>query len=141
MDRQSMLQTIQDAYAARVRGDVDGVMQAFAAGANFRINAAPSQPQLAHVTEDADALRKAIAQLIDTFEFSDMKIVDSIVEGPRAAVRMSFTVQAKPTGKKVRTEVLDVFEFKDGKIAAMTQFCDTAIAAQLLTPQQSVNAL
>lgn len=129
MDRHSILQTIQDAYAARVRGDIDGVMRAFAAGANFQINAAPS---LAHMTEDADALRKAMSQLIATFTFSDLEILDSIVEGPKAAVRLSFTVQAKPTGKTVKTEVLDLFEFKDGKIVAMTQFCDTAVAAQLL---------
>lgn len=132
MERQIMLKTIQDAYAARVRGDLDGVMQAFATDARFRINTAPQHPQLAHFTEDANALRNSLAQLIDTFKFSDMKIIDSIVEGEKAAVRLSFTVQAKPTGKTVTTEVLDVFEFKDGKIAAMTQFCDTAVAAQLL---------
>ncbi len=131
-DRQNMLKTIEDAYAARVRGDVDGVMRAFAAGATFRINTAPEHPQLAHFTEYANALRIALTQLINTFEFSDMKIIDSIVEGRKAAVRLSFTVKARPTGKTVTTEILDVFEFKDGKIAAMTQFCDTVAAAQLL---------
>ncbi|MDB5577613.1 MAG: hypothetical protein JWR80_2789 [Bradyrhizobium sp.] len=132
MDRKMMLQTIEEAYAARVRGDLDGVMRAFAVDANFQINAAPSPPQLAYFTEDSNALRTAMAQLIDTFEFSDLQILDSVVEGPKAVVRLSFTVKARPTGKSVKTEVLDLFEFKDGKIAAMSQFCDTAAAAQLL---------
>jgi ketosteroid isomerase-like protein len=134
MDRHDMLQTIQDAYAARVRGDLDGVMRAFAVDASFQINAAPPHPQLAYFTEDRNALRTAMAQLIDTFEFSDLQVLDSVVEGPKAVVRLSFTVKAKRTDKVVKTEVLDLFEFKDGKIAAMSQFCDTAVAAQLVIP-------
>ena len=132
MDRHSMLHTVQEAYAARVRGDLDGVMRAFAANASFRINAAPAQPNLAYFTQDADALRGALKQLIDTFVFSDLEIVDSVVEGSKLVVRVVFTVQARPTGKTVKTEVLDLFEFKDDKIVALTQFCDTAVAAQLL---------
>ena len=132
MSRQDMLRTIEDAYAARVRGDLDGVMQAFSRDAVMKLNAAPSHSSLAYFTEDEHALQRAMAELIETFAFSDFQIIDSVVEGSKAVVRSSFTVKAKPTGKAAQTEVLDLFEFKDGKIVSMTQFCDTAIAAQLL---------
>ena len=134
-DRESMLQAIRDGYAARVRGDLDGVMQVFAEDASFRLNAAPPQVHLAHFAQDRDALRTSLAQLIDTFSFSDLQILDSIVEGSKVAVRLSFTVKAKPTGNVSRMEVFDLFEFKDGKIVSMTQFFDTAAAAQLLLPE------
>lgn len=132
MNRQDMLRTIQEGYAARVRGDVEGVLRVFAANANFQINSAQSQPQLSYFVEDTNALRRAMTELVETFTFSDMQILDSVIEGSKAVVRHSFTVQAKPTGKSTRTEVLDLFEFEDGKIVSMVQFCDTAIVAHLL---------
>ncbi len=132
MNRHDMLRTVEDAYAARVRGDLDGVMRAFSNTAALQMNATPSHPSLAYFTEDTSALRTAMSELIDTFTFSDLQIIDSVVEGSKAVVRSRFTVQAKPTGKSARTEILDLFEFKDGKIVSMTQFCDTALAAQLL---------
>jgi ketosteroid isomerase-like protein len=131
MDRQGMLRTIEEAYAARVRGDVDGVLRAFAPDADFRINATPSHPQLGQAARDADALRNALKQLIDAFAFTDAKIVDSVIEGSKAAVRTSVTVRARSTGKSAKTELLDLLEFRDGKIVSFAQFCDTALANHL----------
>lgn len=115
MSRQDMLRTIEDAYAARVRGDLDGVMRAFSGDAVMKLNAAPSHSPLAYFTEDTNALRRAMGELIDTFTFSDLNILDTVVEGSKVVVRSSFTVKAKPTGKTARTEVLDLFEFKTAR--------------------------
>lgn len=131
-DRQQIMQTIEAGYAARVRGDLDGVMQAFCDGACFRLNTTPVEPALAHFAEDRNALRASMAQLIDNFDFRDLKILDCIIEGSKAAVHSTLTVRAKGTGKEIQTELFDLMEFKDGKIASFTQFFDTASAMGLL---------
>lgn len=141
-DREEMLQTIKDAYAARVRGDVEGVLNVFTEDAIFRLNAAPFNRVTAVHTIAGDELRSAMTQLIDNFEFSDYEIVDSVVEGSKAAVRSMFTVRARKTGHIAQTEVLDLIEFKDGKICSFVQFFDTAFANNLMsarTPQVSIS--
>lgn len=136
-DRDQMLQTVRDAYTARVRGDVDGVLGYFTDDAVFRLNAAPYNQVTAVHAIDGGELRHALAGLIDNYEFSDYEIVDSVVEGAKAAVRSMFTVRARKTGNMARTEVLDLIEFRDGKICSFAQFFDTAFANNLMVAQDT----
>jgi ketosteroid isomerase-like protein len=131
-DRQQIINIIETGYAARVKGDLDGVMQAFCEDARFKLNTTPVEPVLAKCVEDRTALRTAMGELIDHFEFSDMKILDCIVEGSKAAVHSKMTVRAKGTNKTIETELFDLVEIRDGKIASFTQFFDTASAMGLL---------
>jgi ketosteroid isomerase-like protein len=137
LERDQMLQTIRDAYAARVRGDVDGVLRYFADDAVFRLNAAPYNQITSVHAIDGGELRHALEQLIDNYEFSDYEIVDSVVEGSKAAIRSMFTVRAKKTGNMAQTEVLDLIEFRDGKICSFAQFFDTAFANNLMVAQEA----
>jgi len=134
-DREQMLRTVRRAYAARVRGDVEGVLSVFTDDAVFRLNAAPHNQITSVHTLKGCELRHAMAELINNYEFSDFEIVDSVVEGRKAAVRSMFTVRARKTGHMARTEVFDLIEFRDGKICSFAQFFDTAIANQLVAPQ------
>jgi ketosteroid isomerase-like protein len=136
-DRKQMLQVVRDAYAARVRGDVDGVLRYFASDAVFRLNAAPYNQITSVHAVDGGELRYALAQLIENFEFSDYEIVDSVVEGSKVAVRSMFTVRARNTGNTAKTEVLDLIEFRDGKISSFAQFFDTAFANNLMIAQDA----
>lgn len=133
--RDEILETIREGYAARVRGDVEGVLSVFTTDAIFRLNAAPLNRITAVHTMAGTELRSAMTQLIDNFEFSDFEIVDSVVEGSKAAVRSMFTVRARTTGHVAQTEVLDLIEFKDGKICSFVQFFDTAFANNLMGGQ------
>ena len=76
-------------------------------------------------------MREPIRALIDAFEFKDLEIIDSVVEGSKAAIRIRFTVTSRATGKSAVTETLDLIEFRDGKVASYTQFLDSAIASRL----------
>jgi ketosteroid isomerase-like protein len=136
-EREQMLQIIRDAYAARVQGDVDGVLNHFSTDAVFRLNAAPYNQITSVHAIDGGELRRAMAQLIDNYEFSGYEIVDSVVEGSKVAVRSMFTVRARKTGNMAQTEVLDLIEFRDGKICSFAQFFDTAFANQLMVVQDA----
>jgi ketosteroid isomerase-like protein len=140
-EREQMLKIIRDTYAARVQGDVDGVLSHFSSDAVFRLNAAPYNQITSVHAIDGGELRRAMAQLIDNYEFSDYEIVDSVVEGAKVAVRSMFTVRARKTGNTAQTEVLDLIEFRDGKICSFAQFFDTAFANQLMVVQDTALAM
>jgi ketosteroid isomerase-like protein len=131
MTRDQMLKVIGEGYAARMRGDVDGILAAFTPDAKFTLNAAPPQACVAVDTKGCDGMRAALGELVDAFEFQKLDIVDSVVEGSKAAIRIRFTVRSRATGRTAVTESLDLIEFRDGKVASYTQFFDTAIADRL----------
>jgi ketosteroid isomerase-like protein len=121
MTRDEMLKVIGDGYIARVNGDVDKVLAAFTPDATFTLNAAPQQPTVS-VAAEGSGMRAALSQLIEAFAFDKLDIVDSVIEGSKAAIR---------TGQTAVTEALDLIEFRDGKVASYTQFFDTAVADRL----------
>jgi ketosteroid isomerase-like protein len=133
-DRQQIINIIEAGYAARLRGDLDGVLAAFCDDACFRLNSGPAEPALSKSVESRAALRTAMGELIDNFEFSNMKIINCIIEGQNAAVHSKMTVRAKGTGNVIETELFDLVEIRDGKIASFTQFFDTASAMAMLQP-------
>lgn len=132
MDREQMLDLMRQGYAARVRGDVDGILTIFAPDAKFKLNAAPAQQNVAHATAGAVGMRSALTALVGAFEFQTCDIVEAIVEGSKAAIRIRFTVRSRQTGNVAVTESVDLVEFHDGKVASYTQFFDTAIADRLM---------
>ncbi|HWV53373.1 nuclear transport factor 2 family protein [Pseudorhodoplanes sp.] len=137
MTREQMLDAMGAAYAARVSGDVDRILAIFAPDAKFALNAAPPQTSVAVATEGSTGMRAALTQLVNAFEFQKLDVIDSVVEGSKAAIRIRFTVKARATGKIGVTEALDLIEFRDGKIASYTQFLDTAIADRLMMPSSA----
>ena len=131
MTREEMLRVMGDGYIARVNGDVDKLLAVFTPDAKFSLNAAPPQPTVSVMTEGAGGMRTALSQLVEAFEFKDLQIVESVVEGSKAAIRIRFTVTSRATGKSAVTESLDLIEFRDGKVASYRQFFDSAIADRL----------
>ncbi len=132
MTRDQMMAVIQQAYTARARGDVKAIIEAFTPDATFALNAAPPQACLAVDTRGCDGLHAALRALVDAFEFQKLDIVDTIIEGSKAVVRIHLTVRSRATGRTAVTEALDLLEFRDGKIASYTQFLDTATADGLI---------
>jgi len=132
MTRDQMLQTIGEVYRARVRGDVDAMMAFMTDDARFALNAAAPMPQLSLVVQGAEPIRRALQGLVDDVEFRDLEILDSVVEGTKAAIRIRFTACARASGNSVQTESLDLVEFRDGKVSSYIQFFDTAAAQALM---------
>jgi ketosteroid isomerase-like protein len=125
---------LRDVYAARVRGDLDAICRAFTPDARFEMAsshlAGPAPVRAVGVAQ----FRPAIEGLIKTFEFKDHAIVTMVIDGEQAAVRWRSTMRSTVTGETVTTEVVDIIHFANGRIAAITEFCDTALAAHLMRP-------
>ena len=132
MNREQVLEVMRQAYGARVSGNVDAILEVFTSDAKFKLNASAPQQTVALATEGTDGMRNALKQLVDAFQLESCDIVDAVVEGSKAAIRIRFKVRSRQTDNVAVTESLDLVEFRDGKIASYTQFLDTAIANRLM---------
>ena len=124
--REDMLEVVRGAYAARDRGDLDGLMAGLHAEAVFTLVGDESALALVGSVQGHPKLREAFGQFIANFGFVERKILSELVDGERAAVHSCLVVRYQPTGKSFATDVLDLFRFKDGKIVELVEFADTA---------------
>ena len=130
LNREAVLNTIDEAYAARVRGDKDALGRYWAEGASFKIAGDPAP--FKSLTFQTYEPMNAIGDLMDRFEFSDLQRISAIVEGGQAAIRWEVTVKTQGH-EPIRTELLDLIELDDdGRIQSFVQFADTASILALL---------
>jgi ketosteroid isomerase-like protein len=123
--RDEALNRIHEAYAARVRGDKQALSRHWAEGATFRIAGAPSLVR--DVPLSGATPMEAIEKLIDQFTFSDLTLLDSVVDGNKVAAHWQVTI-TPAKGTPETTQLFDLIELDDdGKIKSLTQFADTAL--------------
>lgn len=123
-DRDTVLRTIDKAYAARIKGDKDALAAMCAPGA--RLELAGYKPFLAGYAAGPAGFAQTANQLIDLVSFEGVDRVDAVVEGQRAAVhwRAKLSVDG---GEPFETALFDLWEVdREGKIVSLLQFADTA---------------
>jgi ketosteroid isomerase-like protein len=130
--RDSIEQLIKTAYDARVRGDIDAVVQHFADGATFSLAGCPASSSVAMSVCGAQPLRDAMAGLVQSFAFSDMEPVTTVIEGDQAVIHWKARVRATATGQEAETEFVDILRVENGKIVSFKQFVDTALASRMV---------
>jgi ketosteroid isomerase-like protein len=109
-------------YAARVRGDLAAVCRIFADDAKFQI-AGPSHGTPVSVSAvGVVEFRPLLAVMIKTFKLSEHRILSMIIDGAKAAVHWRANVYSTITGQRVVTELVDVVEIRDGRIASFIEF-------------------
>ena len=140
MDRTNIERTIKDAYAARKRGDVESIVKMFTENAHFQLAGAYVTSPVAVETTGSGDLKAALTALVATFEWLEQDIQSILVEGDKAAVHWRGKIRSTVTGEIVDTELVDLFEVKDGQISSFVEFCDTALAARLMHANGSSSA-
>jgi ketosteroid isomerase-like protein len=127
MDTRASIEALLDqAYAARQRQDAEAAAACFTEDGCFRANGGPPT---ANRTEQTMSLK---AQF-EAFELLEMNVHCRIIDPPRAAVHWRGNFRAK-NGQLGETDILDLIEVRDGRIASLTTFFDTAYAAALSAP-------
>jgi ketosteroid isomerase-like protein len=126
-----MLEVILQAYAARGRGDLEGLLAAFHPEGVFRLVGDTKSLEIAGRVQGLQSLRETFDRFIATFEFVDRQILSEVVEADRAAVQSRLTVRYNDRTRT--TECLDLFKFQDGKIIELTEFADTALIKDLMS--------
>ena len=125
MDTRATIDRLLDqAYDARRRHDAAAAAAMFTDDGRFMPNGAPA------ATKSRAEQVEALKGLFDAFVLVEFHQHCRIIDPPRAVVhwRGKFRAQNGQTGD---TDVLDLIEVRDGKIASLTSFFDTAYAAAL----------
>ncbi len=139
MDRNAFGSMIREAYAARGRGDLDGLMTIFHENGVFSINGSDTRvDSLAKPATGQEAIAAVIGELMQTWKFDNWRERSLAVDGDRAMLHWSADVTCIPTGQSDHLDVVDVFTLKDGKVAEFRQFVDTArVMAMAGAPPQA----
>ena len=130
-NRETMLEVILQAYAARGRGELEGLLAAFHPEGVFTLVGDAKTLQIAGTVQGHRSLRETFDGFIATFEFVDRQILSEVVEADRAAVHSRLTVRSKD--KTWTTDCLDLFKFQGGKIIELTEFADTALIKNMMS--------
>ena len=124
-DRAQVEAFLRHAYAVRQRENLDEIVELFEPGGSLDVLGVEESPPA------ADHCRPAMSGILDTFQLLDHSIKSIIIDGDMAAVYWHGRFRAKATNKVGETDLVDVFEMKNGRIAWMKTFFDTAMAARL----------
>ncbi len=109
-------------YAARLRGDLEGVCGLFADDARFDIISAGKRSPLPISANGGSEVRTLLTLLFRTFRISDQSILAMIVEDMKVAVHWHASVYSRITGQSVATEFIDIVEIHDGQISSYREF-------------------
>jgi uncharacterized protein (TIGR02246 family) len=128
MENRDEIERLLDlAYAARQKEDAASISELFTDDARFIVSGAP-QPAIGRAQRHA-----ALAEMFSTFALTNFRQHCRVIDPPRAVVHWHGRFQAKKTGKASDVDILDLFEFADGRISSLSTFFDTAHAVQLLS--------
>ena len=70
-----------------------------------------------------------LSQIVKTFVISDFRIKSMQVDGDKVAVHWHAHMRSTINGEEADTEIVDLIELRDGRIASFLEFCDTADGA------------
>jgi ketosteroid isomerase-like protein len=130
-DRETIRKLIEQAYAARNQGDIDGVMTAFHSDCTFCLAGDPKALPLAGAVQGQTSVREAMSGFIASFEFIERDILSMIIEGNRAAVHSRLKMRAVAKDRTFTTELVDLFQVEDGKVTMLMEFADTALIKEV----------
>jgi ketosteroid isomerase-like protein len=133
-ERASILQTIHDAYEARESGDMAALLALCDPKVQLKI-AGSERLCGACVTLNGHAeVASGLAGLVETFGFEAVEMLDTVIEGRKAAIHWRATLRHRPTDEMFKTELFDLWTVgEDGLVIGLTQFCDTALVAEYLS--------
>ena len=128
MDTRASIEALLDkAYDARRRNDAEGAAAAFCEDGCFTANGMPAGAKSR--AEQVAALK----QMFEAFTLLEFRQHCRIIDPPRAVVHWHGKFRAQ-NGRVGDTDILDLIEVKDGRIASLTTFYDTAYALSLAAP-------
>lgn len=122
MDRVEIDRLIRELYDARVRGDLDGLCKIFSDDAQFRIAGASHTSPITVVAMGIEEIRSWLALMIKTFQLSEAAILSVIIDDTRAAGHWRARIHSRITGSTVATELVDLFQIREGRVVSYTEF-------------------
>jgi ketosteroid isomerase-like protein len=121
-DRLEIEKLLSELYAARVAGQLDRLCALFASAASFKIAGASDGKPIAITAQGSAEIRTWLAMMLKTFKLGRYEQVGVVIDGARAAVHWRVDIHSKITGVMVPTELVDLVEVSEGRIASYREF-------------------
>jgi ketosteroid isomerase-like protein len=123
---------IKQIYAHQARGDVDAVVANCHEDVHFFWVATQEvNPQSGGFT-GREALKGQMQGLHDLFVYRSFVPVDFIAVGDRVASRAEIHMTRRSTGREFMVPTADFWTIRDGKVAELIEYYDTALIASVL---------
>ena len=113
---------LRELYAARVEAHIERVCSLFADDAAFRISGSSDGKPIAISARGTQEIRMWLTMMLKTFRLARYQVLETLIDGPRAAVHWRAEINSRITGRVVPTELVDVVAFRDRSIAAYSEF-------------------
>ena len=128
MDTRASIEAVLDrAYEARRRNDAEASAACFCDNGCFMANGVPDS------TKNRSEQVVALKRLFEEFALVEFTQHCRVIDPPRAVVHWRGNFRAK-NGRVGDTDIIDLIEVRDGHIASLTTFFDTAYAMNLAAP-------
>ena len=129
--KHDMKKLVEEIYAVRDRGDIEGTLALIGEGCTFRM---AGNTRLAPFSTEASghAFRQALTQLITVWDLSNIKTSGIYVDEDEHMVfaHREGEVRHIPSGVSFHTEFVDKIHFRDGKPVKIVEFVDTLQVAE-----------
>jgi ketosteroid isomerase-like protein len=121
-DRLQVEQLVRELHTARLEGDLERLCALYADEARLRIAGSTDGKPIAIAATGSAEIRPWLAVLVKTFRLTQYTILSLSVDVPRAAAHWRVDIHSKITGVVVPTELVDLIEVRDGRIASHIEF-------------------
>ncbi len=113
---------LRDLYAARVGGDLAGVLGSFTREATFEIAGASNAKPISIIAVGIGEFRPWLALMMKTFRIIDHMTVSMLIDGKSASVHWRARIVSKITGASVLTDFVDLVQIERGRINSYMEF-------------------
>ncbi len=117
-DRLQIEQLVRELHAARCAGDLERLCGLYSGEARLRIAGSTDGKPIAIAAIGIAEIRPWLSILVKSFRLSQYTILSLSVDVPRAAAHWRVDIHSKVTGAVVPTELVDLIDVRDGRIAS-----------------------
>jgi ketosteroid isomerase-like protein len=117
-ERTDMENLLRELHAARVAGRLEALCALFTPDAHFRISGTGDGKAVSIDVTGIDGIRTWLSMLVKTFRLSGYSLLSSVIEDTHAAVHWRADIHSRITGSRVATELVDLVQVRDGRIAS-----------------------
>lgn len=131
---------IEEFYGRFVRGDIEGALDLCTEDIDFEWPVEPSESvSFAGRLPSAGraAFRVQLARLAESFDYETFAPDNIVIEGDRVAIQATLRMKPKAGDKMHDMRIADFWTIREGKLAALVQYYDTALASGVLFDQAS----
>jgi ketosteroid isomerase-like protein len=125
MSETANVQLIRQLYDAMSKGDLEAALAMMTDDVTFVV---PGPPEIgaAGTWRGHTGVHDRFVRLRETQENQSIDIREFVAQGNRIVVLLHVVAKARPTGKKFESDIVHVFTIRDGRIASLVDFFDTA---------------